>query len=81
MRIPGGTIVGLCAHVPIHPADAKKEGMVLEVTTDDGKFTVLLCSACWVQYTADDDLKALVVRQLTTGKNGWDVKLEAEVSS
>lgn len=81
MKIPGGTHVGLCAHVPIGEGVARREGMVLEVTTDTGKILVLLCPQCWVQYTTDDDLKSRVARQIVIGRDGWDVKLEREVPS
>ena len=79
MKIPGGARVGLCAHVPIYPATG--DGMILEVTTDEGKIVVLVCKPCWVKYAADGDIAARVTRQIVTGRDGWDVKVEMEAAS
>lgn len=77
MNIPSGTRVGLCDHV----TPVMTTGMVLEVRTDDGEILVLLCAACSARYAVDDDMQALVTRQIVTGEGGWDVRLELETPS
>ncbi len=79
MNIPAGTHVGLCDHVPVYPD--RGDGMVLEVTTDDGKIVVLVCAKCWLRYAGDGDLVPIVTRQVVTGRGGWDVKVDMAVPS
>lgn len=79
MKVPAGTRVGLCAHVPVYPQEG--DGVVLEVTTDAGKIVVLVCERCWVRHAAGEELAALVTRQIVTGRGGWDVKVELAVPS
>jgi hypothetical protein len=88
VRVPDGTRVGLCAHVPSHPATgagaaapATVAGMVLEVATDEGEMVVLVCTGCWLRYAADGDLAPIVARQLVVGQAGWDVEFDLEVPS
>ena len=80
MKIPSGSRVGLCAHLPVNTAGV--DGMVLEVTTDTGSIFVLVCTRCWVRYTIDDeDLETIVTRQIVVGRGGWDLVMEEEVPS
>lgn len=79
MKIPSGSPVGLCDHVPVYPDTSR--GIVLEVQTDAGQIVVLVCARCWTRYARGGDLSALVTRQIVTGKNGWDVKVDMEAPS
>jgi hypothetical protein len=77
MKIQSGTRVGLCDHITMNMTT----GMVFDVKTDDGKIVALLCVECSTRYALTSDMKTLVTRQIVTGRDGLDVKIEMEVPS